>query len=487
MTQNTLSSVLPSYLQAGLRKLDPEEGLAKLHTDFWSTNPPSDEPISVDADEYTGGGGDDEDMGQSDEDEDKGDDEIGSDCHILDLSTTCIGVKLWVRKEYIRIYDVCQEYLKGANKSHGRSLSVVITGQPGIGKSYWISYALHRHLCEGKPVIWYHDSRRYLFVAEGVYDLKDTPSTRFKTRVWTLIDADEDGNGIPPHLAVRLTKHFLIFTTSPQRHRWNRLGKTKQRTVVIMNPWTRAELSKAAEIYGLKHNDPRTDDMFNRFGPTPRICFAFLEVKNLLSLHESNLETALGKLSSRNLRNLVTGIRDLSMDGESHTILLVRRRKVSDGDWGRASVGPITDTVRIALRNQLQKEMQAEQLQLYRSMANVKGTRCIASVVFESLAHKMLLQGIELTLIPMVKGGSCRGKQLPQWRSNHGDSVDPPSARQIDIEPTEEKRYSTTPARIEDKTYYVPEAENQVGFDSFIKSGTELYIFRFTIASKHQI
>ncbi|KAH9017577.1 hypothetical protein EDB85DRAFT_2096392 [Lactarius pseudohatsudake] len=430
-------------------------------------------------------------MGQDDEDEDEDEDdhEIGSDCHILDLSTTCIGVKLWVHKEYIRIYDVCHEYLKlqCAKKTHGRSLSVVITGQPGIGKSYWIFYTLHRRLCEGKPVIWYHDSTRYLFVAEGVYILENTPSTSFKTHVWTLVDTDEDSNGMPPHLAVHLTQHFLIFTTTPQRCRWRRLGKTTLRTVVIMNPWTRAELSEAAEIYGLKHNDPRMDDMFNQFGPTPRICFGFLTVKNLLSNHESDLETALGKLSSRNLLNLVTGIRNLSMDDESHTILLVRRRKVSNGDWGCASVGPITDAVRIALRNQLRNEMQAEQLQLYRSMANVKGTRRIAGVVFELLAHSKLLRGIELTLIPMVKGGSSRGKKSPQWRSNHGDCVDPPSARQINIGPTEEKRYSTTPARIKDKVYYVPEAENQVGFDSFIKSGTKLYIFQFSIASKHQI
>ncbi|KAH9023310.1 hypothetical protein EDB84DRAFT_1440991 [Lactarius hengduanensis] len=66
---------------------------------------------------------------------------------------------------------------------------------------------------------------------------------------------------------------------------------------------------------------------------------------------------------------------------------------------------------------------------------------------------------------------------MPQWRSNHGDRVDPLSARQINIEPTEEKRYSTTPAQIKDKVYYVPEAENRVGFDSFIKSGTNSTFF----------
>ncbi|KAH9172123.1 hypothetical protein EDB89DRAFT_1851565 [Lactarius sanguifluus] len=333
------------------------------------------------------GEGEDGDGGEDGgEDEDEDDDE--TDCYTLDLSTTCIGVKLWVRKEYIKIYDVCHEYLKSAKKEDG-PLSVVVTGQPGIGKSYWILYALHRCLCEGKPVIWYYDSRRYLFVAEGVYELfRDFPSVDFETRVWTLVDTDEDKSGIPPYLAVQLTKHFIIYTTSPQSSRWDGLDKTTLLKVIIMNPWTRAELSQAAPIYGLEHNDPGVDEMFSRFGPTPRICFKFLKFSHLLSRYERNLEIELGDISSRRLQDKVVGIRKLSMDNVSHTIFLVRRQKVnSNGDWGHPSVGPIAHAVRIALQNQLQKESPAELLQLYKSLANVEGARRIAGLVFESLAQ----------------------------------------------------------------------------------------------------
>ncbi|KAH9037620.1 hypothetical protein EDB85DRAFT_1861243 [Lactarius pseudohatsudake] len=444
----------------------------------------------AEAEAEDGDGGEDEDKdggedGDEDEDEDEDDDE--TDCYTLDLSTTTIGLKLWVRKEYIKIYDVCDKYLKSATNEDG-PLSVVITGQPGVGKSYWIFYALHRCLCEGKPVIWYYDSKRYLFVAEGVYELsRDFPSVGFKTRVWTLVDTDEDKSGIPPYLAVQFTKHFIIYTSSPQRSRWDRLDKTTVLKVIIMNPWTRAELSKAAPIYGLEHDDPDVDEMFNRFGPTPRICFKFLKFGHLLSRHEVNFEIALGELSSRRLQDMVTGIRKFGMDNVPHTIFLVRRQKVnSKGDWGNPSVGPITDTVRIALRNQLQRERRDEQLRLYRSMADVKGTRRIAGVVFESLAHSKILQGVELTLFPMVNRRTSRGKTSP-WHSNHGDSADPSSARQINIVPTEGELYPTIPTQIKNDVYYLPEAENQVAFDSFIKSGTELYIFQFSIASKHEI
>ncbi|KAH9007281.1 hypothetical protein EDB86DRAFT_2870989 [Lactarius hatsudake] len=423
--QNTFSSIVRSNLQnleTRLFKLDPEDELTELHAKFWPASLP-DEPISAggdgdedmgqeedeseaEAEDGDGGENEDKDGGEDedeDEDEDDDDDDDETGCFTLDLSTTIIGLKLWVRKEYIKIYDVCNEYLKSATNEDG-PLSVVITGQPGIGehltltlieiywlkgKSYWILYALHRCLCEGKPVIWYYDSKWYLFVAEDVYELfRDFPSVGFKTRVWTLVDTDEDKSGIPPYLAVQFTKHFIIYTASPQSSPWDRLDKTTLLKVIIMNPWTRAELSKAAPIYGLEHDDPDVDEMFNRFGPTPRICFKFLKFGHLLSRHKTKFEIALGELSPKRLQDMVTGIRQFSMDNVSHTIFLVRRQKVnSDGDWGRPSVGPITDIVGIALRNQLQRERRDEQLRLYRSMANVKGTRRIAGVVFESLAQ----------------------------------------------------------------------------------------------------
>jgi hypothetical protein len=113
------------------------------------------------------------------------------------------------------------------------------------GKSYWIFYALRRRLAEGKPVIWYRGSMQFLFVKDGVYEApKGFRSTRLKTRVWTLVDADQL-EGIPPELAVQQTKHLNIFTTSLESKRWKPLEKTTVCGVFIMNPWTRKELLQA--------------------------------------------------------------------------------------------------------------------------------------------------------------------------------------------------------------------------------------------------
>ncbi len=110
--------------------------------------------------------------------------------------------------------------------------------------------------------------------------------------------------------------------------------------------------------------------------------------------------------------------------------------------------------------------------------------------MFESLAQSKLQQGIKLKLVPMVKresGGSGRRKKLPRWHSDHGDGANPSSARQIDFIPARTEGYSSSPGQIEDKVYYVLEAEDQVAFDSFIMSDTKLYIFQFSIGSNHLI
>ena len=114
------------------------------------------------------------------------------------------------------------------------------------GKSYWAFYALRRRLAEKKPVMWYYASRLFLFVEEGVYESPERPRLDvFKTLVWTLVDTDEAKEGVPPHLAVHDTPHFIIYTTSPDQSRWGRLAKTTQCAACVMNPWNKTEISKA--------------------------------------------------------------------------------------------------------------------------------------------------------------------------------------------------------------------------------------------------
>ena len=111
------------------------------------------------------------------------------------------------------------------------------------GKSTWVYYALRRRLAERKPVIWYLDQKGYLFVEEGVYVLPDKfGASDFQFWVWTLVDSDEAGEGVPHRFVGHETRHFAIYSTSPSKERWSRLHKTVRNQVFIMNPWKREEI-----------------------------------------------------------------------------------------------------------------------------------------------------------------------------------------------------------------------------------------------------
>jgi hypothetical protein len=57
------------------------------------------------------------------------DNDIGPDSYVLDL-----GIELWVRQDYVRIYDYCtKRHEEGPSSAAEEPRSVVITGQPGIG------------------------------------------------------------------------------------------------------------------------------------------------------------------------------------------------------------------------------------------------------------------------------------------------------------------------------------------------------------------
>jgi hypothetical protein len=247
----------------------------------------------------------------------------------------------------------------------------------------------------------------------------------------------------------------------------------------------------SAPIHGFAASDPAVDEMYSRFGPTPRICFDLLKMPSRLNVHKDRFESVLSNLSSRTLQEMVHGALILKFDDVTHTILLLKRR---GNDLSRALVVVelITLDVEMALRNQLRKETQAERLALYRSLANLEAARRLAGVVYESLAQEKLQQQnpIELHIFPMIKKrpeGSGKGEKLPRWYSNHGDGADPSSVQSINIRRTDNDVFSSMPKLIKDNIYYAPQSPNEVAFHSFIMDNERLFIFQFTIASYDEI
>jgi hypothetical protein len=65
--------------------------------------------------------------------------ETGPGCYPLDFQLDLWGSRLWIRKDYIRMYDFCNQWYgevtsKDSRGNDKEAPSVVISGQSGIGK-----------------------------------------------------------------------------------------------------------------------------------------------------------------------------------------------------------------------------------------------------------------------------------------------------------------------------------------------------------------
>jgi hypothetical protein len=111
---STYDSIIPRY-GAQWEKLDDNDALMQLHRKFWLQGIKNKLLCIHDAEEGN-------------------DDDIGPGCYLLDLEVPELGRSmLWIRNDYIRLYKCCNEYLESC-RNEELPPSVIITGQPGIGK-----------------------------------------------------------------------------------------------------------------------------------------------------------------------------------------------------------------------------------------------------------------------------------------------------------------------------------------------------------------
>ncbi|KAF5348664.1 hypothetical protein D9758_006807 [Tetrapyrgos nigripes] len=121
---------------------------------------------------------------------------------------------LYVRHSYEVLYDYLCNKFKASNTG-----GVLVTGSPGIGKSFFLLYALIRRLMEGKTTVFHamnHDT--YVFDMQSVWRVKGSlhgghlPVGEAQETVWCLYDATQSNS-------LYHTNGFRVHATSPRKMR----------------------------------------------------------------------------------------------------------------------------------------------------------------------------------------------------------------------------------------------------------------------------
>ncbi|KAI0801466.1 hypothetical protein C8Q74DRAFT_1365064 [Fomes fomentarius] len=195
------------------------------------------------------------------------------------------GGLLLVRKEYAVMYT----RLLNAGRQSLLPSGVVVSGQPGIGKSYFAVYVLLRRLADRQPTLFSASNETtFLFDESGV---RETPSPTVRAhhvfellgkaepRLWSLIDPGPKVEPISPCITQAF---FYVVFASPNGKRYKHLT-ARGATLWIMSSWELSDLLRLIKFGGIPGADPSeyedehaVQQLCSLCGPCPRDIYMFL-------------------------------------------------------------------------------------------------------------------------------------------------------------------------------------------------------------------
>jgi hypothetical protein len=259
--------------------------------------------------------------------------------------------------------------------------------------------------------------------------------------------------------------------------------------VVIYHSLT-THRSASADVHMLTEAErTHAKEVFLEYGPTPRLCIDLVLTPPRLDEFRNERTRAIANLKLDTLITAAELGEDLDMR-LSRSILLIKRKNVDD--LHEFTIEPMSLSVKRLLQRQLKQlatKEKKERLQTYLRLAKSYDLMILAAIVFESLAQLQLQERVALNLVPMVKVPALQSRENAKWQSQSSipaDAANPPFW--ILFKPTDTVEYDeSTLSGFQAGVFYVPTSSNESAFDSFILVDQVLYIFRFSIASLHEI
>ncbi|KAF9219036.1 hypothetical protein BS17DRAFT_790224 [Gyrodon lividus] len=294
--------------------------------------------------------------------------------------------KLLVRTEYNLAMEAFEEdYQTGA----------YIIGQPGIGKSYFLLYALIERLRKRQPVAFQFHPNTYAFFMETSVTLHSEGSTSplddSDLSIWALSDSNADIT-IPAY-AFRTAGVRVFQATSPNARRWKEWTKQASVEPYVMDFWSVEETADLASLLNL--DVERMTDFATAWGGVPRTLLTLFNSPSSDSDFESKInEAAYDAITSaptfiRSLQRL-----DVEKSGPS-SVIFVKPRQDSTGRIYRRQPAIYIPTPRIVdiLATNIIQHDAAVKTSFFAILESHSTTRNSAGAMYERWFHSFFLSG----------------------------------------------------------------------------------------------
>ena len=260
--------------------------------------------------------------------------------------------------------------------------------------------------------------------------------------------------------------------------------------------------SNSAPLHPNRPESKTIDDLYDKFGPTPRICIVKPQEDPGMEKYNEDIRCALENLTLQSLRELSRTTQTLKMDKFSHKLCLISREELHDvRSW--FIVTPITNHMQSRLAIRMRTQDIQRQLEMYEDFGYYPISRGLSGILFENLGHLHFQKRIIIEYALMARLSRDNQTNLPQGHSSnpvhneenteleelHQAAWDGHRAT-LDVSPADTHEYGDWEFREFDPQpdiYYIPNRKNEEALDSFIWHDDLLFIFQFTVSEQHNI
>ncbi|KNE94666.1 hypothetical protein PSTG_12028 [Puccinia striiformis f. sp. tritici PST-78] len=296
----------------------------------------------------------------------------------------------------ILVRSVYKELRKHIDESFAKS-KWVVTGTPGVGKTFFSAYYLWVAACEGKTVVWQPFQTQpggqptYLLTSDGVervaYGSPELVNALQKSETVYIVD------GQPPLLCPART----LLVTSPQYLNYKDILKQSRSDSLFMPPWSYEELQHCKAILYQKLPTTLMDRLYDWYGGVPQYVLA--RASDEFTGNGGNEDAAVGTvvailkkaIGKGSLTSIIKAQEAEHLDGEySHHVLHLCRhpsRSLSQSHLAWAS---------LLVENEVVKRFSQEilnDMKYYLRCSKDDHQSNIRGLIFESYAHVMLRNG----------------------------------------------------------------------------------------------